>query len=253
MIDVDLNHPGEFDATVLRPIDGLSGSLGAKVYQSLLEAILFLKIKPGSIIRKGDICEQLGVSRSPVTEAIARLSSQGLVDVVPQSGSRVSFLSLPEIREGSFIREALEVAAVERVAQVRSGDQLARLTRSLRLQSLLVEDGDLAGFHQVDEEFHELLLEATGFPRLAQVMNSLSMQISRARYLLLPTPGRVAETVKEHAAIVDAIEKKDPAQATQAMRFHLGQLIHRIAPLETERPELFGQLRPTLQNDKMAS
>lgn len=230
----------ENNVSALSPIDKMQGSLGQRVYQSLRDAIVCLDLRPGEVLRKGEICDHLGVSRSPASEAIGRLAAEGLVDVVPQSGTRVSYLSLPEIREGAFIREALELAAIEKVARDRTEDEMMRLTRNLRLQALLIEDHDFTGFYQADEEFHALILQITGFPRLAQLSNTVSSQVSRARRLLLPTPGRAAETLAEHTLVAEAIRAKDPRGAREVMHAHLGQLIKRIEPLEHERPELFG-------------
>ena len=82
------------------PLDRFQGSLGQKVYQSLQRAILTLAFRPGDIIRKPEICDRLGVSRSPVADAVARLAADGLVDVVPQAGTFVTRLSMTDIREG---------------------------------------------------------------------------------------------------------------------------------------------------------
>lgn len=223
----------------LANIDALSGSLSQRVYQSLREAILSMSYPPGMILRKGTICEQLGVSRSPVSEAMARLSAEGLVDVIPQSATKVSRFSMAEIHEANFLREALELAAVARVTEHYTDDQLLQLTRSLRLQELLVEDKDFVGFYKADEEFHALLMEFTGFPGVASVASNVSLQLQRARMLLLPEEGRPEDAVKEHKKIVDAIRARDPSAAQVAMKHHLGQLISRIAPLESQHPDFF--------------
>ena len=101
----------------LQSLDTFPGSLSNRVYLSLKAAILSLTVKPGQILRKGEICDQLRISRSPVSEAVTRLAAEGLVDVVPQAGTFVSRFSMDEIREGAFLREALELQAVERVAE----------------------------------------------------------------------------------------------------------------------------------------
>lgn len=223
----------------LPAIDGRTGSLSQRVHWSLQEAILTLALPPGAVLRKKVVCDQLSVSRGPVSEAIARLSTEGLVDVVPQSITRVTYLSLPEIREAAFIREALELAAIEIVASNRTDEQVKWLKRSIRMQALLIEDKDFYGFHKADEDFHAHLLQYTGLPRLSQLCATVSLQVTRARRLLLPTPGRVSDTVTEHAAIVAAIDAQDPSEARSAMRDHLRQLIKRVAPLKDTRPELF--------------
>lgn len=216
-----------------------SGPLSQKVYLALRDAILSLAYAPGAMLRKAVICEALGVSRSPVAEAIARLAAEGLVDVVPQSGTRVSPFSMDEIREAAFMREALEAAAAARLAAEHTPEQLAQLSRSLRLQQLLLADGDIAGFYEADEAFHTMLMEATGFPNLVATVATISLKLKRPRLLLLPEEGRSAAVLAEHTAIVEAIRRSDPASAERALRFHLGHLVTRFASLEDSHPDYF--------------
>ncbi|MBJ7539377.1 GntR family transcriptional regulator [Marinomonas transparens] len=225
--------------STLNKIENLSGSLSQRVYQSLREAILSMRYPPGTVIRKGAICEQLGVSRSPVAEALARLSAEGLVDIIPQSATKVSCFSMDDIREACFLRQALEIAAVERVAQYRNAEELAALTRNVRMQELLVADKDFVGFYQMDEEFHTLLMDFTGFGGVSQVLESVSLHLTRARMLVLPEEGRPIETIKEHKVILKAIKEQNPDAARQAMKHHLGQLVPRIQPLEESHAEYF--------------
>ncbi|MGR3486012.1 MAG: GntR family transcriptional regulator [Paracoccaceae bacterium] len=223
----------------LTPLDAYEGTLSARVYQSLREAILSLSFQPGEMLRKSDICERYGISRSPVSEALARLAAEGLVDVVPQAGTFVSRFSMDEIREGAFLREALELAAVERVAQAISDAQLTDLRRNLRIQEVLVADGDFAGFYQQDAKMHEMMLGFTGFGRLADLADKAWLQVNRARRLVLPDPGRVADTLEEHRRIYDALRARDAQAARAATRDHLRQLIVHLEPLERRHPELF--------------
>lgn len=227
------------DDYALTHIEDLTGSLAQRVYQSLREAILSMQYPPGTVIKKSVICEQLGVSRSPVSEAIARLSADGLVDVIPQSATRVAGFSMEEIREACFLREAIELAAVAKVAEIRTDAQLAQLTREVRMHQLLVEDNDFDGFYKADEEFHTNIMDFTGFPGVAHVSSSITLRLKRARLLLLPTVGRAAEAADEHKMIVDAIRDRDPAAAQKAMKFHLDQLVQRMEPLESDHPEYF--------------
>lgn len=220
-------------------IDSMDGPLGARVYSLLRSGILDLTFPPGIILRKAALCEELGVSRSPVAEALGKLSSEGLVDIIPQSATRVSQLSLGELREESFLREAVEVAAVAKVAIDRTEEQLIRLSRNLRLQALLKEDRDYQGFFEADVDFHELIMKFTGYPKAAAAAGQMSLQLRRARVLLLPKEGRPDETVQEHQAVFDAIRAQDPDAARKAMSVHLGQLMTRLAPLEYQYPNYF--------------
>jgi DNA-binding GntR family transcriptional regulator len=223
----------------LTPLDRFQGSLGQRVYLTLKQAILSLHYRPGEILRKAEICEALGVSRSPVADAVARLAVEGLVDVVPQAGTFVARFSMAEIREGAFMREAIELQAVELVAQIATEPDIQLLRRSLRVQAALIEDGDYPGFYAEDARMHEMILSMTGFRRLSQVSETAWLHVNRARQLILPVPGRTVATLGEHQAIVEAIEARDPERARAAVRGHLRQLINYLEPLERERPELF--------------
>jgi DNA-binding GntR family transcriptional regulator len=242
MLSMDTGGPqpeNPAGASRLAPLDAYEGSLSTRVYQSLKDAILSLAYQPGEILRKGEICDHLGISRSPVSEAVTRLAAEGLVDVVPQAGTFVARFSMSEIREGAFLREALEVAAVEQIAGTVTEDQLVELRRSLRIQQALVEDGDVAGFYKLDAEMHELMLSFTGYRRLAQIAETSWLQVNRARRLVLPNARRIEETLEEHRAIIDALEAGDPEAARTATRRHLRQLLRYLEPLEREHPDLF--------------
>ena len=223
----------------LRPLDAFAGTLAQRTYASLKEAILSLVVRPGEVLRKPEICKALGVSRSPVAEALARLAAEGLVDVVPQAGTFVARFSIEEIREGAFLREALELAAVERLAETITDGQLTALRRSLRIQKALIDDGDYGGFYAEDRAMHEQMLAFTGFRRLGHMAQTSWVHVDRARQLILPEPGRVEATLAEHVAILEALEARDPAAARAATRHHLRQLIAVLEPMMRDRPELF--------------
>ena len=223
----------------LQPLDQFAGSLGQRVYQTLRAAILSLAYRPGEIMRKPEVCDQLGVSRSPVADAVARLAAEGLVDVIPQAGTFVARFSMAEIREGAFLREAIEVAAIERVAPSITDAQLQLLRRNLVVQAALVTDGDTAGFYAQDGAMHEMLLSFTGFRKLAMVSDTAWLHVHRARVLILPMPGRVAATLAEHRAIMAALEARDAVKAKTAVQVHLRQLLTYLEPLERDRPEFF--------------
>jgi DNA-binding GntR family transcriptional regulator len=217
----------------------MEGSLGQRVYLTLREAILTLALAPGEMLRKPEICAELGVSRSPVSEALLRLQGEGLVDIQPQSGSFVARLSMDDVREGAFLREAIEVAAIARVASGATDAQVTALRANLSDQAGRVAQGDIAAFYALDRALHEMLLGYTGFRRLAQVSDTAWVHVNRARRLILPVLGRVAATLDEHEAIVAAVSARDAGQAQAAMQAHLRQLMTYLETLARERPELF--------------
>ena len=241
MSETAASEPGTSHTVRLTPLSEYEGTLSSRVYLSLKDAILTFAYKPGEALRKVDICDQLGISRSPVSEAVTRLAAEGLVKVMPQSGTYVARLSMDEIREGAFLREALELTAVEHVAGMITDDQITLLRRNLRVQQVLVEDQDIQGFYRLDTEMHNLILGFTNYKRLASIAETSWLHVNRARQLVLPNPSRVSDTLEEHRAIVDALEARDPLAARKATQFHLSQLIRHIEAVERERPELFAR------------
>ena len=223
----------------IRTLDNFQGSLTDRTFLAIREAIMELNFLPGEIIRKHDICNALGVSRSPVSEALAKLRNEGLVEVVPQSGTFVSRFSLQDIKEGAFLREAIELACIEILASNISEQQLIDLNRNLKLQKVLAESDDYQGFYQLDAKMHGMIMDFTGYKNLAKVTKTGWVQVDRARQLLLPVDGRLKKAFQEHKAVIEALEQNDVALAREKMRTHLNQLILLLTPLEKKHPHLF--------------
>ena len=223
----------------IRTLDNFQGSLTDRTFLAIREAIMELNFLPGEIIRKHDICNTLGVSRSPVSEALAKLRNEGLVEVVPQSGTFVSRFSLQDIKEGAFLREAIELACIEILASNISEQQLIDLNRNLKLQKVLAESDDYQGFYQLDAKMHGMIMNFTGYKNLAKVTKTGWVQVDRARQLLLPVDGRLKKAFQEHRAVIKALEQNDVALAREKMRTHLNQLILLLTPLEKKHPHLF--------------
>ena len=223
----------------IRTLDNFQGSLTNRTFLAIREAIMELNFLPGEMIRKHDICNTLGVSRSPVSEALAKLRNEGLVEVVPQSGTFVSRFSLQDIKEGAFLREAIELACIEILASNISEQQLIDLNRNLKLQKVLAESDDYQGFYQLDAKMHGMIMDFTGYKNLAKVTKTGWVQVDRARQLLLPVDGRLKKAFQEHRAVIKALEQNDVALAREKMRTHLNQLILLLTPLEKKHPHLF--------------
>src|SRR5215469_10657435 len=141
------------------------GSKAERVYAHLRRRIRELGLPPGAPIRKEEIALGLGVSRAPVSEAIARLAEEGLVEVFPQHGSFVAPIRAADVRESLFIRSALETEAMRRLAPIANADLVARLEGNLIDQQNALATGDLAQFYDLDESLHSQLFAAVGNPR----------------------------------------------------------------------------------------
>jgi DNA-binding GntR family transcriptional regulator len=198
-------------------------SKSERVYNYLRRHIRELDIPPGAPLRKNEIALECGVSRAPVSEAIARLAAEGLVDVFPQSGSFVSPIRPEDIRECMFIRMALEVEAVRRLAEKRDSLLLERLEANIRAQAEALDkpELDIANYDDLDEALHAEIIASIEAPRARHLLETARVLLDRPRFLALPEHHRPEETFKEHKRIVDAIGTGDPEYAAAAMRVHL--------------------------------
>jgi DNA-binding GntR family transcriptional regulator len=207
-----------------------------RVYQHLRRRIRELALPPGAPLRKEEVAAELGVSRAPVSEAVARLAEEGLVEVFPQHGSFVAPIRAADVRESLFIRAALETEAMRRLAPSVDGAFMARLDENLAGQTDALATGDLERFYDLDEALHGLLFAAVESPRAARMLDSARAPLDRVRRLVLPEPGRPEATLAEHRRLVEAVRSADPELAAAAMRVHLamvGRTIEReLAKLE---------------------
>ncbi|MGH6993485.1 MAG: GntR family transcriptional regulator [Caulobacteraceae bacterium] len=196
----------------------------ARVYRHLRRNIRELALPPGAALRKEEIAAELGVSRAPVSEAIARLAEEGLVNVYPQHGSFVAPIRPAEVRESLFIRAALECEAMRRLAGGVEETLIERLEANLALQRAALDEDDLTRFHDLDEALHEILFAGVESPRALRLLEAARAPLDRVRRLALPEPGRAAATLAEHRRIVEAVRSADPEYAAAAMRVHLARV-----------------------------
>jgi DNA-binding GntR family transcriptional regulator len=201
------------------PRDDQSKSL--RVYADLRRRIRELELEPGVQLDKNQIGIEYGVSRAPVSEAIARLAAEGLVDVFPQSGSFVAEIRLEDVRENLLVRTGLEIEIARRAAVLASDSLLDSLEENLDAQASAAKRGDLAKLDELDAAFHSLLVGAVNSPSAARLIDRTRAILDRPRFHTLPEKGRVTDTVSEHRGIVDAIRTRDPEFAGAAMRVHL--------------------------------
>jgi DNA-binding GntR family transcriptional regulator len=214
------------------------GGATARVVDVLRNAIVMHAFEPGAPLDKARLCEKLGVSRFPVSEALARLKAEGLVDIQPQRGTTVSRIRLSDVRENMFLRKALEVEAVKSIACTIDDAVIARLSDNLAAQKQVATDGDKQDFHGLDLAFHDTLLSALGFPRVKAAAESARLALDRVR-LLLSSPLRNAQTIEEHGRIVEALGQRDSARAALAMGDHLDAVMKELMSFARREPELF--------------
>jgi len=214
--------------------------ISPQIYERLRQAVTTLAMLPSESLSEQDLAKKLGVSRTPVREALIRLADEGLIDVLPQRGSFVAPIRIADVEEAQFIRETLEVAVARRLAQSRSEEFLELVRANLRRQEQAVRDDDHDLFLELDEAFHRSFCDAAGLPKSWRVIKTVKLQMDRVRYLSLPQAGHLSFILAQHQAIFEAIAKKRPDLAAERMTQHLQEILRTIQKLVAERPGLFG-------------
>jgi DNA-binding GntR family transcriptional regulator len=209
------------------------------VYEALRHEIVWLRRKPGEAIVEKDIAAARGLSRTPVREALLRLAAEGLVDMIPKSGTTVARIPLALLREAIVVRKAIEqVTARAAAAHARRSD-VAILRAVLERQREAEAADDRTDFHEADEAFHAAIAAIGGYPGIWTMLQGVKTQIDRYRQLTLPQSGRMARVIKEHAAVVAAIERHDAASAAAAMDGHLDGLELSMDDIQRMNPDFF--------------
>lgn len=191
------------------------------VFETLREAIIDGELPPGERLMEIQVAEELGVSRTPVREAIRKLELEGLVAMIPRKGAYVAGLSMKDVIEVFEIRAALEGLAASLAAERATDDELENLERQLVRTTSLIDTSDLNGMVEIDTDFHSLLYTVSRNNRLAQIINNLREQIQRFRQTSLSFPGRMKEALEEHREIVEAVSSRDPELARRLAQEHI--------------------------------
>ena len=202
-----------------------------------------LQRRPGEAISEGEIALSYGVSRTPVREAILKLSDEGLLDIYPQSGIFVSRIPIAALPEAIIIRRALEETTARMAAERATASQILALHSVLERQREAKAAGDSDTFHQADETFHATIADVAGYPGIWKFIQQVKVHVDRYRRLTLPQHGRIALVIAEHEAILTAIEAHDPEGARRGMEIHLETLLDNISTTQHINPEFFDERR----------
>jgi len=207
----------------LVPVDALP-SLSDRVYAALKHHIAEQKLRPGSKLSVPRLAAQLGVSRTPVKEALERLGQDGLVTMLPNRGAYVAILHWEDVNEIYQMREMLEGLATRLAAARMNGDLLERLRDVLRQGETAVRQGSIEGHIKIDLEFHRLIRAQGGNRRLVRALDNLQDQIRIVFRTSAAIPGRMPMALEEHRRILAALEAADPDEAEQAARDHVRRI-----------------------------
>lgn len=191
------------------------------VFEALREAIIDATLPPGERLMEVQLAEELGVSRTPVREAIRKLELEGFVVMIPRKGAYVAGISLKDVADVFEIRAALEGLASGLAAERITEEELEELERLLVRKAEVIEENDLEQLVEVDTMFHDVLYKASRNEKLVQIINNLREQIQRFRTTSLAYPGRMKVALEEHKKIVEAISERNIALAQALAQEHI--------------------------------
>ena len=191
------------------------------VFQTLRQAILKGELQPGERLMEIKLAESLGVSRTPIREAIRKLELEGLVVMIPRKGAAVANITEKDTKDVLEVRRTLEMFAVEVACDRITEEQLVQLKEAAKAFEASKGSMDLIRIAETDMNFHEIIYEATQNERLVQMLNNLRENMYRYRIEYLKDPNYYDSLVKEHQQILDAIEAKNKELAGICMRDHI--------------------------------
>jgi DNA-binding GntR family transcriptional regulator len=208
------------------PQVNVSMTLTERVYETIKEAILDLKFKPGSPLVEDDLARQLGTSKTPVRDAFLALERDGLVTKIPYKGTYVSKVSLRDATEIFELRAVLEGLAVRLAGPALSHNDLDLAKRILDDSEAALTRGDAAATSLLGAKFHRIMHERAHNRRLIPILEKLEDQLRRLRLMSDQGAGRLQKSIAEHRQILAALRAGDAASAEGAMRIHLESVLN---------------------------
>jgi DNA-binding GntR family transcriptional regulator len=213
-----------------------AASARESAYQAIRHAIVTGADAPGALLSENERALALGLSRTPVREALLLLAHEGLVEIRPQSGTYVSAIDPSLVRQAQFVREAIEIASLARCAENFSVEHEKRLRRLLAAQDRCTSRDE---FYPLDEEFHRTLLDIAGHETAWTIVSGAKAQLDRVRYIGLKGYRPIREYAADHRRVVDMLASGDLPMAEKRLREHLRFVLADIERIQEALPEHF--------------
>ena len=191
------------------------------IFNTLREAIIVGELKPGERLMEVRLADKMGVSRTPVREAIRKLEIDGLVEMLPRKGAHVADLSVKDIMDVLEVRSTLDGLASSLSAERITDDEIKELKHVQSQFVNYIEKDNLQGSIKKDVEFHDIIYRSSRNEKLILIANNLREQVQRFRVIYLKDFSSSKELVKEHMDILDAIIRKDPEASKMYAQRHI--------------------------------
>ena len=191
------------------------------VFNTLRRAILKGELKPGERLMEITLADKLGVSRTPIREAIRKLELEGLVVMAPRKGAKVASITELDLNDVLEVRKGMEVLAISLACKRITGEELEKLETIEQSFQKLIESGNLTELAEMDVKFHDTIYQATNNQRLVQLLNNLREQMYRYRMEYLKDIAVRRTLAEEHKAICRALRERDEQQAEEYVSIHI--------------------------------
>jgi DNA-binding GntR family transcriptional regulator len=191
------------------------------VFNTLRQAILKGELKPGERLMEIQLANRLGVSRTPIREAIRKLELEGLVLMIPRKGAEVAKITVKNLRDVLEVRRALEELAVQVACEHITDEQLQEINQAAAEFEKAVKNKELSNLTESDIKFHDLIFQSTTNQKLIVILHNLREQMYRYRVEYLKDSKSHIQLIREHADIINALERRDKEAATLAIRTHI--------------------------------
>ena len=216
-----------------------SSSVAQRIERALLRAIVTMELPPGAKLSEQELAERYGVSRQPVREALLALGNRGLVATLPRRGTSVVKISVDQMMQVRFVREALEVAVVRRACERFSPLHRSTVEMLIEAQKAAAAANDHDAFFVLDERFHATLAAGAGCDLAWRSVLDIKCHMDRLCQLTLWDADAQLALVEQHRAIVAAIDARDAEAAGTAMHHHLTEILRAMPRVVAERADLF--------------
>lgn len=203
-------------------------SLSGRVFHSIREDILAGKYKSNEELRENTLASELGVSRTPVREALRQLELEGLVRIIPNRGAFVEGITQEDVKDIYEIRSRLEGLCALWAAEHITAEQIAALEETGYLTEFHAGKGNYAQVLELDNRFHEIIYEACGSKMLKHELSAFHHYVERVRKITLSMPERVLKSNEEHNKIVEALKRRDGKLAEELATSHIRNTIENM-------------------------
>lgn len=198
------------------------------VFNTLRQAILRGKLKPGERLMEIQLANKLGVSRTPVREALHKLEQEGLVLTTPRKGAEVADISAKSLQDVLEVRQALEALAIQLACDKMTEEQIRELEQAAQNFRDILDSDDVTQIAEADVAFHDVIAIATDNQRLIQLLNNLREQMYRFRVEHLKNKAYHPQLLEEHKEMIEYIRERRKDEATKVIRQHVNNQVNAV-------------------------